>query len=140
MISGNTRLRPAKQALSGLTRTGGLERWEVSHGLTVSPSPRAACRRRLSKLKNNFARMDRGATCSFSRLYKCLRAKAIKTFTGGKGFGCKTTVQRGFNTQNKFAAELFCGQRSGQFMAVRFQNFNPLLDDPAELSIHLCLV
>jgi hypothetical protein len=55
----------------------------------------------------------------FSRFYKCLCAKAVETFTGGQRFGRETTVQRGFKTQNKFAAELFCGQRFGQFMAVR---------------------
>ena len=48
-------------------------------------------------------------------LYKCFNAKAVKTFTGGKGFGGETTVQRGFNAQNKFAAELLCGQRFEQF-------------------------
>src|SRR5579863_5324946 len=42
------------------------------------------------------------AGCSISSLYQCLCAKAVKTFTGGVGFGCETTVQRGFKSQSKY--------------------------------------
>jgi hypothetical protein len=77
---------------------------------------------------------------SDSRFDKCFNAKTIKTFAGGKGFGGETAVQGGFNAQHKFAAELFCGQRLGQLMTFRFQNFNPFLDDPAKSSVHPCLV
>ena len=73
-----------------------------------------------------------------SRLHQRFDAVAVEAFTGGKGFGGETAVKGRFNAQHKLAAEItHFAQRFGQGTSIRFEQFNPLLDNLAEFGIDL---